>query len=321
MDALIIGLGSIGTRHLNNLFTLGIKQVSVFREMNINPIGNMPENVKIFSDFDKALNQQPDIAVISNPTSMHLAYTQKVLKADCHIYLEKPVSHNLDGLMQLLEFQAKKQSVIQVGCQLRCHPHLLMIKEWINQDKLGKIYSVVSDFGEYLPGWHPWEDYKKSYTARKDQGGGIILTIIHEIDYLYWLFGPLSVEHAMGGNLTDLEMDVEDTALIAMKSEKDVLIHLRLDYWRKPPKRTLNIVAEKGEVLWDFHKRELSFYAGGELVNTNILSSEWDRNDLFLDMMQNFLMATKGNESVCSPLNEGIEVLKLALAAQQLLNQ
>jgi len=320
MKSLVIGLGSIGSRHVKNLYKLGIKDISVLRARNLAPPTKIKFDIKYFSNFEDAINTKPEIIVIANPTSLHLEFLIKSLDAGCHIYVEKPISHNLDNIEKLL-LRKLKSSVVQVGCQLRCHPHLLKIKKMISNGELGKIISVVADVGEYLPGWHPWEDYRNSYAARKDQGGGVILTMIHEIDYLYWLFGPLSVEHAMGGTLTNLEIDVEDTALIAMKSEKDVLIHLRLDYWRKPPKRTLNIVAEKGEVFWDFHKRELSFYAGGELVNTNILSSEWDRNDLFLDMMQNFLMATKGNESVCSPLNEGVEVLKLALSAQQLLKQ
>ena len=176
------------------------------------------------------LEEKPDIVVIANPTSMHLDYLQKALKAGCHVYLEKPVSHNLDGVDQLLELHKTRKSVVQVGCQLRCHPQLIMIKEWISSGKLGAVLSVVADVGEYLPAWHPWEDYRVSYTASKDQGGGVILTLIHEIDYLYWIFGPLIVEHSMGGNLTSLDIEVEDTALIAMKSNNGIPIHLRMDY-------------------------------------------------------------------------------------------
>ena len=316
MEALTVGLGSIGTRHFNNLYLLGMGGLSALRIRNHPPPVDIPEDVKFYSDYDKALQDSPDVVVIANPTSMHVPYAQKALEAGCHVYLEKPVSHNLDGVDRLLKLQKNKNCVVQVGCKLRCHPQLVKIKEWINSGNLGTVHSVVADVGEYLPDWHPWEDYRTSYAARKDQGGGVILTMIHEIDYLYWLFGPLSVEHAIGGKRTSLEIDVEDTTLITLKSADSIPIHLRMDYWRRPPTRTLNIVAEKGEIFWDYHKKALQVFSEGELIERDRLSEDWDRNELFLDMMKDFLTAVNGNRAVCSPLNDGIEVLKLAVRAK-----
>lgn len=175
----------------------------------------------------------------------------------------------------------------------------------------------MADVGEYLPEWHPWEDYRKSYAARKDQGGGVILTMIHEIDYLYWIFGPLIVEHSMGGNLTSLDIEVEDTALIAMKSNNGIPIHLRMDYWRRPPVRTLSIIANKAEVVWDYHKGELLVNSEGKMLEKDVLLDDWDRNDFFMDMIKDFLDSINGNKPVCSPLSDGIEVLKLAVAAKE----
>ena len=321
MKALVIGLGSIGIRHLNNLHALGVSQLSALRRRNSPLRGEIPGSVKLFSDYDEVLMNPPDIVVIANPTSMHLPYAKKALEAGCHVYLEKPVSHNLDGVDGLLELQAKQNSVVQVGCQLRCHPQLVKIKEWIDSGKLGAVYSVAADVGEYLPDWHPWEDYRTSYAARNDQGGGVILTMIHEIDYLYWIFGPMTVEHSMGGNLTPLEIDVEDTALITLRDNKGIPIHLRMDYWRRPSVRTLNIVAEKGEVSWDYHKGDLLLHSEGKLVEDIKISDDWDRNNLFLDMMTDFLDAVKGHRSVCSPLSDGIEVLKIAITAKERLNK
>jgi predicted dehydrogenase len=277
---------------------------------------DVPKDVKYYSNYDEALQNPSDVVVIANPTAMHVPYAQKALKAGCHVYLEKPVSHSLDGVDRLLELQQNKNCVVQVGCQLRCHPQLVKIKEWINSGNLGTVHSVVADVGEYLPDWHPWEDYRTSYAARNDQGGGVILTMIHEFDYLYWFFGPLFVEHAIGMKRTSLEIDVEDTALIALMSEDGVPIHLRMDYWRRPPTRTLNIVAEKGEVSWDYHKKKLQVFSEGKLIEEDRLSEDWDWNELFIDMMKDFLAAVNGNGSVCSSLNDGIEVLKLAVTAK-----
>ena len=309
MKILIIGLGSIGVRHINNLSVI-LKRVEFFalRKRMLTPADKIPNNITIFSDYDKALDCKPDIVIVANPTYLHYKYAKKAIESKSHVYLEKPISHNLKNINKLLELQSVNNNVVQVGCQLRCHPHLKKIRDWVIGGKLGKVYSVVADVGEYLPSWHPWEDYRKSYAAQDDMGGGVILTLIHELDYIYWIFGSLTVEHAMGGNLTSIEINAEDTALIALKSKTGIPVHLRMDYWRRPPARTLNIVAEKGEVFWDYYKKKLTLYSKGKIIDEKILSKDWDRNDLFLDMIKDFLDSINGNKPVCSPLSDGIEV-------------
>lgn len=315
MKSLVIGLGSIGSRHVKNLYKLGIKDISVLRARNLPSPTKIKFDINYFSNFEDALMTKPEIIVIANPTSLHLEFLIKSLDAGCHIYVEKPISHNLDNIETLL-LKSTKNSIVQVGCQLRCHPHLLKIKKMITNGELGKIISVVADVGEYLPEWHPWEDYRNSYAARRDQGGGVILTMIHEIDYLYWLFGPLVVEHSMGGSFTPLELDVEDTALISMTSSSGIPIHLRMDYWRQPASRKLNIVAEKGEIFWDYHKGNLSIIQGDKIIYEDILSKDWNRNNLFIDIMIDFLSSIENGKLPCSPLIDAIEVLKIAMTAK-----
>ncbi len=318
MKVLVIGLGSIGSRHVKNLKKLGITNISILRKRNL-PTSDLLSSVKYFSSFSEAIKNKPNIIVIANPTSMHMDYLQKAIRNNCHVYLEKPISHNLDGINSLIKLQNEKKKIVQIGCQLRCHPQLLKIKQWIKNKTFGSTHSVLADVGEYLPGWHPWEDYRISYASRKDQGGGVILTMIHEIDYLYWIFGKINLVSSIGGNLSPLEIDVEDTALISMKSEKGIPIHLRMDYWRKPPVRTLNIICDNAEIFWDYHKGELFLIKNGVKKLENKLPKNWDRNELFLDMMSNFLEAIKSNNNVCSPLNDGIDVLKLAVNARNMI--
>lgn len=318
MKALVAGIGSIGVRHLNNLYALGVEQLSAFRSRNLPPPADIAcKNIEVFQDYDRALSSGPDIAVIANPTSYHLAFAEKALSAGCHVYIEKPVSHSLDGTDRLLALARNSKKVVMVGCQHRFLQTLAAVRAWIQNGDLGNILSVTVDMGEYLPGWHPWEDYRQSYAARSEMGGGVILTLIHELDYLYWIFGPVETVYAMGGHLTPLETDAEDTALISLMTAKGVPVQLRMDYWRNPPVKKMNIVGEKGEIDWDYYGGEARLCDKGSVHKRATLPENWERNDLFLSIMRNFLEAIEKNEAPLVPLEESVDVLKIALAAKE----
>lgn len=323
MKALIVGLGSIGTRHLNNLSRLGVDNLSAFRSRKLPPPTEiLDKNTRIFEDYNKALEDNPDMVIIANPTSYHVPFAIKALEANCHVYLEKPVSNSLDGVDRLIELAQKRKRVVMVGCQLRFHPNIEAIKQWIQAKVIGRIFSVYVDTGESLPSWHPWEDYQQSYAAQANLGGGVILTLIHELDYLYWLLGPMKEVYAIGGHLTPLKIDVEDTALISLWSQQKVPIQLRMDYWRKPPVRKMHVVGEKGQIFWDYYSGQASVVQeDGSVIEQSNLSENWERNDLFIAIMKNFLDTVKNQASVRVPLTDGVNVLKIALAAKASLSQ
>ena len=322
MKALVVGLGSIGVRHLNNLHTLGIRELAAVRTRNLPPPAEIiPKDIAIFQDLDLALSQKFDLVVVANPTSLHLETLVRALKAGSHVYVEKPIAHEKRQLPELTRYITGYPTLngpkVLVGCQLRMHPGLQKIEEWIKQDKLGKIYSVQVDLGEYLPDWHPWEDYRQSYAARADQGGGVILTLIHELDYLHWLFGKPKSVFAIGGQRTSLEVTAEDTALITFETERNICVQLRMDYWRKPPVRHMNIVAEKGVVDWDYPARLTTLKQNGRIVDEIELPPTWDRNELFLAMMKEFIEALPRESTPRVTLRDGIDVLNTALAAKK----
>lgn len=313
--ALVIGLGSIGVRHLNNLYKLGIKDLSAFRIRKLQPhLDLIPKDIKIFYDYQKALDNNPDIVVISNPTYLHIPYAIEAIKNGCHVYLEKPISNSLNRLDELIKFQNKQKSIVTIGCQLRFHTNLEEIKKWLDNGLLGEIIHVKVETGEYLPSWHPWEDYRKSYASQNKMGGGVVLTMIHDLDYLYWLFGKMKSVYAIGGHLTPLEIDAEDTALISLLTDSNIPIHLSLDYWQKPPIRILKIVGEKGIIFWDYYKGEAILMHDGKVVKESNINKKWERNDMFLSIMKNFIDAINNNDVIRSPLNEGIDTLKISLA-------
>lgn len=322
MKALVVGLGSIGTRHLNNLYRLGISSLSAFRRRGLSPpFEIIDKDVRIFKDYNKALGERPEIVVIANPTAYHVSLAIKALEIGSHVYIEKPLSHTLEGTERLIELADHKDCVVTVGCQLRFHPNIEAIKQWIQKKMIGRIFSVYVDTGEYLPSWHPWEDYQQSYAAQAKLGGGVVLTLIHELDYLYWLLGPMEEVYATGGHLTPLKIDVEDTALISLWSQRKVPIQLRMDYWRKPPVRKMHIVGEKGQIFWDYYSGQATVVQNGSVIKKSTLPENWERNNLFFAIMKNFLDAIQNRVSVRVSLTDGVEVLKIALAAKASLSQ
>lgn len=333
MKALIVGLGSIGARHANNLHALGVHDLSVFRTGNNPPPRDIPD-VRIFRDYNEALNDKPDIVVIANPTSLHLDFALQAARRGCHLYLEKPVSHNLDGVAELSETVRANGVTAIVGCQLRYHPGLRKVKDWIDGGRAGRIMTVQVDLGEYLPGWHPWEDYRTSYAAKAELGGGVILTLIHELDYCHWLFGPARRVFAMGGHRTLLEVgdDLDDTAMISLETESGVLVQLRMDYWRRPPVRRFFAAGDSGEIHWDYVNgtallmRHPAADAPGAIPRADwqdrevreafAIPESFDRNELFLDAMSDFLDSIRDGREPAVPLSEGIAVLETAGAAK-----
>ena len=314
----MVGLGSIGVRHLNNLHALGVHELGVVRTRNLPPpVEIIPKCITVFRDLDLALSHKFDLVVVANPTSLHLETLIKALKAGSHVYVEKPIAHEERRLPELIRYVTLNGPQVLVGCQLRMHPGLQKIEEWITQDKLGKIYSVQVDVGEYLPDWHPWEDYRQSYAARADQGGGVVLTLIHELDYLHWLFGKPKGVFAIGGHRTSLEITAEDTALITFETERNICVQLRMDYWRKPPVRHMNIVAENANVDWDYPARRTTLKQNGQILDEIELPLTWDRNELFLSMMKEFIEGLSRGSPPRVTLQDGIDVLNTALAVKK----
>jgi predicted dehydrogenase len=334
MKALFVGLGGIGQRHVRNLRAVLGDRVDIVAhrvrrlshvltdKLDIQAGADLEGQygIRVYERLEGALEQQPDVAFICNPTSLHIPVALQAARAGCHLFLEKPVAHTLEGVEELLAEVGKRNLVTLVGYHFRFHPCLRALCSLLQRGTIGPVIAVRSEAGEYLPGWHPYEDYRQSYAARKELGGGVILSQIHDLDYLYWLFGlPRSV-FAIGGHLSSLEVDVEDVASILMAFSVDgrnVPVHLHQDYLQQPPTRTCQVVGDKGKILIDFRALQLSVYDHlGQLADTQDFQG-LQRNQLFLDEMKHFLACVRGEESPIVPIHDGVQSLRMALAAKE----
>src|SRR5687768_4992816 len=330
MKFLIAGLGSIGRRHFHNLIELGEKDIVLLRTRK----GTLPDDelagYPVETDLNQALEKhKPDAVIAANPTSMHLDVAIPAAEAGCHILLEKPVSHSLERLDVLQKAAGKSGSRILVGFQFRYHPTLNKARELIQSDSLGKILTVHAHWGEYLPQWHPWEDYRQSYAARADLGGGVIVTLTHPLDYLRYLLGEVESLWSFNGHISPLEVDVEDVAEIGLKFASGAVGGVHVNYFQRPPVHRLEIVGTNGTMRWDnadgilhLYKMPASFGSFSDqppapVIETFSPPGGFERNQLFVAQTRHFIDVVRGEvEPVCR-LEDGVMALRLALAAYE----
>jgi predicted dehydrogenase len=333
MKALFIGLGSIGQRHVRNLRALLGSQVEImaFRvrglphviteQLEIEQGSRVEEKfqIKVYGDLEEALDARPDIAFICNPNSLHIPVALLAARAGCHLFIEKPLSHDCEGIEDLIRIVEIKKKVAFVGYQMRFHPCLQRLQTLIQQQAVGRLMAVRIELGEYMPGWHRYEDYRETYAAKKEFGGGVILAQSHELDYAYWLFGLPRRVFSIGGHLSGLEIDVEDVASILMECEfhgRVVPVHIQLDLIQRPPSRTCQVVGDEGKILVDLRTPCIQvFNARGELSEAKVFE-QFQRNQLFLEELQHFLDCIRGHGSPLVTLHDGLASLRMALAAK-----
>src|ERR1700690_2854674 len=230
MKFLIAGLGSIGRRHFRNLITLGEKDIVLLRSHRATLSDDELTGYPVETNLDEALKKhKPDAVIIANPTALHLDIAIPCANAGCSILMEKPISNSLDQIDQLESALKIGSGQLLVGFQFRFHPTLQKAAQLLKENAIGKPISFHTHWGEYLPNWHPWEDFKKGYAARSDLGGGVILTLTHSLDYLRMLLGEVDSLWAFTGAL-NLELEVEDAAEIGLKMKSGTLGSLHLDY-------------------------------------------------------------------------------------------
>ena len=332
MKVLLIGLGSIGQRHLRNLHKINPN----FKFLALRKIYKVPiltdklkisknkkslkekYNIKYFKDLDVALEYKPKFAVICSPTSLHLEQTIKCLKKNVNVFIEKPLSHNKKRLNELKKILLRKKKIISMmGYQTRFNPLYIFLKKYLKKKNLGKINHVEIFNGEHIADFHKYEDYKTSFAARKKLGGGVVLTLIHEIDYFLDLFSNYKIK-IISSNISKnskLDIDVEDTLnssfLVRNKREK-FTVNLHLNYYTRPKKRYIKIISDKGTIFVDFNKNYFQKFVNKSTLKRKFLFS---RNLTFINEMKFFVKHIKENKYIGKNLSiyNGIKTLQLAL--------
>ena len=319
MKISVIGCGSIGKRHIRNLSNLednSINNITVY-DINSESFDSIKDiqNIKITQNINEVYENASGI-IIANPNHLHSKYALEALENNCNIMVEKPFSHSLTHINEILEIAQNKNLVVKTAYMLRFYEPMIKLKEIIDKKILGKIYSANIMCGNYLPDWRPHLDYRKNYGAKKNQGGGIILDATHEINYARYLLGEVKKVSCFASKLSNLEIDTEDVASINLIFENECIANIHLDYLQHNYNRNCTIVCEKGTLIWNFIGHQLDIYEKETKKWINIIKlKDYDFNNTYIEEIKDFISLIKLNRNNYYDTIDGINDLKIALAS------
>lgn len=316
---LVIGSGSIGRRHISNLISLGIKDLLVYDASEARRTAVASElGIRAASSLEEAWSQKPQAAFITVPTSLHIPLALEAARKNCHLFVEKPLAHNLEGVQELLDEVRERSLITLVGCNMRFHPGLRKVYDLLRTGKIGKVVSIRAEAGQYLPDWHPKEDYRLGYSAKRAMGGGVILDAIHEIDYVRWLMRQeIGAVSCFAGKLSDLEIETEDVAAILLAFSSGAIGEIHMDYVQRAYSRNCHVIGDEGTIRWDFAKGETSWFIHKEgRWQTEVQPAGWNLNQMYKDEMEHFLRCLDGLEKPSLDVFDAHKVLEAALAAK-----
>ncbi len=316
---LICGLGSIGRRHLRHFRAAGVARIDAFRTgRSTLPDDGQPAPDHVYHELPEALAQGPAAVVVANPTALHVPTALAAVRAGCDVLVEKPLSHELPGCDELIAEVRRLDRVAAVANNLRFHPTLALMRDWASSgEPYGAPVFARAHFGAYLPDWHPWEDYRTSYAARRELGGGAALTSIHETDYCTWLFGPVLRAAGMEAAGHPLGTDVDESSSILLAHAGGVLSTITLSLAQRPPSRTLEIVFERGMVECDLAAATWRAAAHDGRTCSGSAPAGFDMDQTYRLQAEAFLAAVRRERPVTVPLEAARDAVRAALSIKE----
>jgi len=327
INILFIGLGSAGQRHLriiSKLLKNRKKQIYCYRNTKRNLLidDNLKtkkvksvENYYKIKNLSKKLinNLNFDIVYITNPIYKHITYALKFAKKGSNLFLEKPVSHNLNNINSLKKIILKKKITVCVGYQLRFHPGIELVKNVLENNDLGTLISADFHFGEFLPNMHKYEDYSLTHMAQKKQGGGAVLCLSHEVDLVRYLLGEPTIIKSKIQKKSRLKINVEDTLTATLKTKSNAKIRLNINFLDNPTKHFIKLKFKRGDLFWNYIDNYLEYANKILKKKKKIHFSKFKRNDMFTKQAKNFLNSIYKKENLKTNIDEGIKTLRLCL--------
>jgi len=312
---LVVGLGSIGKRHIRIIQKQHPSvEIMVMRHRRCDDLDAEVLGIhRCVTTIDEALDFKPDAAIIANPATKHLEIAKLLASANIHLLIEKPIAESSTGVQSLIDICHDKKNILMTAYNLRFLPSLLEFREQLKLEKIGKILSVRAEVGQYLPDWRSGDDYRKTVSAQKNLGGGVLLELSHEIDYLTWIFGSIKWVKSHVSKQSDLDINVEDTANIIIGFEQlsnhQLTATLNMDFVRHDTTRQCLAIGEKGTLRWDGIVGDVQFYSKDKKEWEVLFSSSPSRNYTYTEEIKHFFSSIELKTSPMISGENGMETI------------
>ena len=313
----MIGSGSIGRRHMASLRQINPSIiVDVLREPGRGSDLSGLGDATLSHSIDEALDKRPTLMVVANPSALHLRHVLAAIESDTPFYIEKPVVAAADDLA-VLEARVARASlpVNMVGCNLRHLPSLQVLRQLVAGGRLGRIVRADFEAGQWLPDWRPTQDYRRSYSASRAMGGGVVFDLIHEIDAALWLLGGFTRIEALAGHTSSLEIDADDCACLLLGRTGGPFVTLRLDYVSRRPVRRYTLVGDEATVICDLRAGTLTLSTPDGIEELEAGANAYDVALTYPAAMREMLAAITERRPTSQPIQEGLRAVAVALAA------
>jgi predicted dehydrogenase len=316
MKALVVGAGSIGTRHLENLAALGVEARAVVEPEESRRRELQGRGVVCFAALADGLAWGPTLVVVATPTRLHVEQARAAARHGCHLLVEKPLSHARDGVDELCAEVRRAGLVTLVGCNMRFHPGPALVKRLLEEGAVGRPLAARLRTGSYLPAWRPDQDYRRSYSASPAEGGAI-LDCIHELDLALWYFGPARLVAAARLDAGSLGLETDGLAEILLRHDGGVLSSVHLNFVQRDYRRGCQVIGTEGTLYWDFTEHRVDVYdTRGQRARELAGPPGWEVNRMYRDEMAHFLDCVRAGRETVNPVPAAAATLELALAAR-----
>jgi predicted dehydrogenase len=309
---LIVGSGSVGKRHAENLYGMGCK-ISCCdpRSDRLDELeAAVGDSVKTYADITSALDDDRyDGAVICSPTSFHPEQGVQALRAGIPVLMEKPLAISLDKA-KILEAEVKKsETPLLMGYTWRWWPPLHRVRALLSEGLLGRLLYVQFYMSAHLADWHPWERYQDFFMAKQALGGGALLDESHWIDLMVWFFGMPAEVTGNVEKISSLEIETDDNVDFIASYQNNLRVYVHLDLYGRPHERFIRFVGEKGTLFWSSEPNEINISMGQSTGEANVENFSCERNDMFKGVADEFLSVIDGGVIKTCSLEDGLNAM------------
>lgn len=315
---LVIGSGSIAKRHIANIKGL-------FQQAEVGCLSASGRTIstdetgahRIYESIDEALQSNLAWAVVASPSTMHISHASCLLEKSIPVLIEKPLADSMHSIYTAWDTLAANEGLIEVAYCFRFMPSAIELKNLLEKRILGRIHSVLIDIGQYLPDWRPQTDYRNNVSARNELGGGVLLELSHELDYLTWMFGEFDTAYCVASTTGLLEVDVEDRVDAVLVRGDGLVANLHMDFLQRSPCRTCKIIGEYGSITWNLLNNNLTLSSSGVPEKVLYEDLNFERNNLFIDEVRRFVRVVEGELNPLVGLEQASYVIQLVQALKE----